>query len=642
MLLAALIILFIGCVKKLDQYGFVDNTTLRGRIIEESEQSPVQGVIVSVTNGSNTYSSTTTNTQGSFELEVDYTKIDKDYYLLLDGGTEGKTRQDELKGMGQELYDYKTIILYNKNNTDGLVAHTKEVESITATSAICKAEVIAGVDVNVKAKGVCWSIDENPTIIDSHTDNGSGCGSFSSNITGLIEKTQYYVRAYARTEDKTVYGEQKTFITTALFASIQYNGKTYYVYNDVEAMTWSSAMAYCENLTTGGFDDWFLPDKDELNALYINRHSIGNFSNDKYWSSTEHNSTNSYCQNFSNGAQNNESKSSNLKVRPVRTGQNSFSAPTVNTAEITDITNNGAKCGGNVTTNGGSAVTDKGICYSKTANPTTSGLHISGGSGIGSFTCTLTSLDQSTTYYIRAYATNSIGTAYGEQKTFVTNGPPTVTTVGVTNVSAYHATCSGNIYLDGGASVTERGVCFSLAPNPTINNSIVTSGAGTGSFTCTITDLTNNTKYYVRAYAMNSYGVAYGEEVSFTTEVFPTFQYGGHTYQVAPGLDTRVSWSSANSYCNNLTLYGFSGWRLPTKDELLQMYAEKDNIGGFHTEYYTTNANMSWYWSSTADHYGINHMKYYSVCFHTGAVYSFEDGGGAYDNCNVRPIRRMD
>lgn len=632
MILAAVVIVFTSCVKKYDQLGFVDNTTLIGRVIEESEQSPVQGVIVSVTNGANTYSSTTTDTQGGFELEVDYMKIDKDYYLLLDGGTEGKTRQDELKGMGRELYDYKTIILYNKNNTEGLVAITKEIESITATSAICKAEVTAGVDVNVKAKGVCWSINENPTITDAHTDHGSGSGSFSNNITGLTEKTKYYVRAYAKTEDKTAYGEQKTFTTPALFASIQYNGKTYYIYNDVEAMTWSSAMAYCENLTAGGFDDWFLPDKDELNALYINRQSIGNFSNDKYWSSTEYNNTYSYCQDFSNGSQNNQSKSSNLKVRPVRTGQNSFSTPTVNTMEITYITNYGAECGGNVTMNGGSAVTDKGICYSKTANPTTSELHVSGGSGIGSFTCTLTGLDQSTTYYVRAYATNSIGTAYGEQKTFVTNGPPTVTTVGVTNVSAYHATCSGNVYLDGGNSVHGRGVCYSLSPNPTINNSYVTSGSGTGPFTCEITNLTNNTKYYVRAYARNDYGVAYGEEVSFTTEMFPTFQCGGYTYQVAPGLDTSLSWGDANSYCNSLTLYGISGWRLPTKEELLQMYVEKDNIGDFDDSY----AGWPYYWSSTE----VGSGSHYVVNFRYGSVSPRSDND--IYNTNVRPIRRKD
>lgn len=191
---------------------------------------------------------------------------------------------------------------------------------------------------------------------------------------------------------------------------------------------------------------------------------------------------------------------------------------TVETGEVKEVTNNSAKCNGDVTDNGGVTVTEKGICYSKMENPTIDNQRVSGGPGIGAFTCILTGLEEKTDYYVRAYAINSVDTAYGVQKRFTTKGKPTVSTVNYSNVSTNSASCSGNVLSDGGTSVTERGICYGLAPNPSINNSKVTSGSGIGSFTCNLTDLTNNTTYYIKAYAKNAYGIAYGEEKHFTTD----------------------------------------------------------------------------------------------------------------------------
>ena len=95
---------------------------------------------------------------------------------------------------------------------------------------------------------------------------------------------------------------------------------------------------------------------------------------------------------------------------------------------------------------------------------------------------------------------------------------PTVTTNSVSDIGVDIATCGGNVTSDGGASVTGRGVCWSTSPNPTVSNNHTTDGSGTGSFTSGMTGLTPNTTYYVRAYATNSVGTAYGAQVSFTTE----------------------------------------------------------------------------------------------------------------------------
>ena len=98
--------------------------------------------------------------------------------------------------------------------------------------------------------------------------------------------------------------------------------------------------------------------------------------------------------------------------------------PTVTTTPVTNITQNSANSGGNVTSSGGATVTERGVCYSTSQNPTTSSTCVSSGSGTGSFTSNLTGLSPSTTYYVRAYATNSQGTGYGEQKSFTTLQEP--------------------------------------------------------------------------------------------------------------------------------------------------------------------------------------------------------------------------
>ena len=94
---------------------------------------------------------------------------------------------------------------------------------------------------------------------------------------------------------------------------------------------------------------------------------------------------------------------------------------------------------------------------------------------------------------------------------------PTVTTSSVTDITKTSATGGGNVTYDGGASITERGICWSTSSNPSINDSHITDGTGTGSFSVTITGLSPDTRYHVRAYATNSVGTAYGEDVSFIT-----------------------------------------------------------------------------------------------------------------------------
>ncbi|MBR6774562.1 MAG: hypothetical protein IKM23_02460 [Bacteroidales bacterium] len=199
--------------------------------------------------------------------------------------------------------------------------------------------------------------------------------------------------------------------------------------------------------------------------------------------------------------------------------------PIVETFEVEDVTLNFASCGGNVVSDCGAEVTERGVCWSTSQNPTINDNKTSDGSGTGAFTSQLSGLSSSTTYYVRAYATNSAGTGYGDVISFTTLKEivkPTVQTLNVVNVSQEAAVVVGDVTSDGGAEVTERGVCWSTSQNPTINDNKTSDGTGMGTYTSNITGLNKSTTYYVRAYATNSIGTAYGEQRSFTTITVPT------------------------------------------------------------------------------------------------------------------------
>ena len=199
------------------------------------------------------------------------------------------------------------------------------------------------------------------------------------------------------------------------------------------------------------------------------------------------------------------------------------SLPMVKTANVSEITQTTALTGGTVTDDGGAEITDIGVCWSTSPNPTISSTKTSNGKGTGSFASSITGLTASTKYYVRAYATNSAGTSYGNEVTFNTNDiiiaptGPILTTAAVTSITQTTALTGGTVTDDGGAEIIDIGVCWSTYPNPSISSTKTSNGKGTGSFASSITGLTASTKYYVRAYATNSAGTSYGNEVTFNT-----------------------------------------------------------------------------------------------------------------------------
>jgi hypothetical protein len=195
--------------------------------------------------------------------------------------------------------------------------------------------------------------------------------------------------------------------------------------------------------------------------------------------------------------------------------------PSLTTATVTNISHNTATSGGDVVSDGGAAVTSRGVCWGTSQNPVITGNHTTDGGGTGAFVSSMTDLVPNTLYYIRAYANNVSGTSYGNMLSFTTLPAPivpVVTTSPVTGNIQNSATSGGNVVSDGGALVTSRGVCWSTNPTPLISDSHTTDGMGTGMFLSNLTGLTLGVTYYVRAYAINIGGiVGYGSVISFAT-----------------------------------------------------------------------------------------------------------------------------
>lgn len=441
----------------------------------------------------------------------------------------------------------------------------------------------------VTERGVCWSTSQNPTISSDHTaDSGTGTGEFT--VTGsLTAGATYYVRAYATNSEGTSYGAEVTYVmpnptypptinTGSQFLALMegFEGSTLpstwtTIDNDGDGYTWyhmsdymyhsgsgcaMSASWYQGNALTP--DNYLItPDitiptgvlpiltfwyRGSQNSLYYAKEhfevKVGNAGastvGDFNTSLLDKTSSNVYAQanvDLSSYAgqtirlafvHNNTTDMDNLCIDDIEVGVAGASA-----AIVSDVTATTALCGGYISDDGGAAVTARGVCWSTSQNPTVSDSHTTDGDGTGSFTSNITGLNPLTTYYVRAYATNSAGTSYGSQVSFTTTEAlAKVTTNVVSDVTIdntnINATCGGNVTDIGAYDVTARGVCWSTSQNPTISGSHTTDGNGLGSFTSNITGLTGGATYYVRAYATNSAGTAYGNQVSFTLPLIDT------------------------------------------------------------------------------------------------------------------------
>ncbi len=371
-----------------------------------------------------------------------------------------------------------------------------------------------------------------------------------------------------------------------------------------------------------------------------------------------------------------------------------YNEPEVKTSSVTAVTDTTAECGGEVVSSGGSPVTVRGVCWSINQNPTTADSHTEDGTGTGTFTSEITELAEDTKYYVRAYATNEVGTAYGEERIFTTLTLPFVSTKEITNITEMSATSGGDVLSDGNSPITARGVCWSTSPNPTIADSYTNDGMGTGTFTSEIIGLEQGTTYYVRAYATNAEGTAYGGEKDFMTDLpheavdlglpsglkwatcnvganFPE-EYGN--YYAWGEITTKESYTLSNCTTWDLQIGDISGnaqydaaranwgdtWRMPTKaefDELINycewVWTTQQGNNGYlvtgpngnhiflpaagyrHEISLFKDGEQGYSWSSTPD--DSDTESAYLLHFHNGG-YKQTSGSSRYFGRSVRPV----
>ena len=207
-------------------------------------------------------------------------------------------------------------------------------------------------------------------------------------------------------------------------------------------------------------------------------------------------------------------------------------APVVATSAASSVTTATATVGGNILSNGLSAVTASGVVIGTSANPSIGDPGVidsltTPNIGNGTYSFNLVGLALSTTYHFRAYATNALGTTYGPDSSFTTNAAnviPTVLTTATTNITVSSATVNANITSNGGDAVIASGIVYGTSPNPTIGDlgvvdSTTTPLVSIGTYSINPAGLTHTTKYYFRAYATNTVGTAYSAQDSFTTAI---------------------------------------------------------------------------------------------------------------------------
>src|ERR1035437_7633787 len=385
---------------------------------------------------------------------------------------------------------------------------TTDVSAITLTTAVSGGNITADGNGAITARGVCWATTSTPTIANSLTTDSTGTGSFTSNLSGLLPATTYYIRAYATNSAGTAYGNEVSFTTSQIVvATLTTTAAT--------SITLTTAVSGGNITADGG------------GAITARGTCWATAANPTITDSktTDGTGTGTFTSNLTG-----LSAGTTYHVRAYATNSagtaygndvsfaTTATLPTLTTTAVTSITLTTAVSGGTITSNGGTLITVSGICWVTTTNPSITGSHSTDGTTTGSFTSNLTGLSAGDTYHVRASATNSAGTAYGNDVSFTTTTTvATLTTAVPTSITLTTAVSGGTITSNGGALITVSGICWGTALNPSITDSHSTDGTATGSFTSNLTGLSAGTTYHIRAYATNSAGTAYGNDVSFTT-----------------------------------------------------------------------------------------------------------------------------
>ena len=256
------------------------------------------------------------NGVGDFTYSLTELEIGSIYYVRSFATTKNET-----------IYGSEVILDFNAILPE---VETMSVSLTSKTKAYFIAQILTSGDPVYTERGFIYGTMQNPTIDDTSVSkvvaSNTTSNQFEKEVVNInFAHGKYYVRAYAKSSAGVVYGKIITmqdpeYADYLALPTFIYSGRTYHVYPDMGALAYYTAISACEALTYAGYDDWYLPNESELNAMYINKIEIGGFSSSFYWSSTEHNklSGRAWGQYFDDGLQDYDYTYDRNRVRCVR------------------------------------------------------------------------------------------------------------------------------------------------------------------------------------------------------------------------------------------------------------------------------------------------------------------------------------
>ena len=398
---------------------------------------------------------------------------------------------------------------------------TQQISNVTSNSVTFNGTIVNPGLPSYSERGFVYSNRSQPTI-DNNTGKITSAvnsqTSYSANVYGLNPNLTYYVRAYAINTIGVAYGNDVTFSTNGVPTSLSTSA--------VSNISNTSATLNGTIIVAGS------PDYSEKGFCYCktgeptisdNKRIVsGSGEGDFHVNITGLDYQTTYY----------------VKAYAIQNGQpiygnkvsfsTSWTAVQINTSAVTNIGSDGATFNGVVRNAGSPTYTERGFCYDDWSSVPTISNHKIPASGVGvtgNFNKTVTGLNGGTRYYVRAYAIQNGEVVYGETVNFTTAELPVIYTNEVSGLTAsewpvsWSVTLNGYVASSGSPTYVERGFCYNTYSDPTyLNNKVVVSGSGTGSYSKTVTGLSDSRTYYVRAYVKTSAGqYVYGQNVSFST-----------------------------------------------------------------------------------------------------------------------------
>ena len=401
-----------------------------------------------------------------------------------------------------------SVIVKQIERTVAKVGIGSSFSDITETSFSIKGIILSTGGHEISSYGHCWSEHDTPTIENDNKNNfgnSTEIREFTSNISGLDAGKTYYVRAYAVNNKGTVYSEQRNITMPYIKKPIVKTQGATDIGKDVATLN--------GNITDNGGDKiiecGFYYGTSENTEI---KKSLGDNSLSalKLVLTNLKESTTYYYKAYAT----NSKGTAYGEVMSFKTL--SENALTVETKSATDITTKSATLNGTVLDRGSSNITEYGFYYGTNEN-TTNKKKLE--NSMDELKLNLTELAEGTTYYYKAYATNSKGTSYGEVLNFTTLPNIEFSNVSVSNITPTTASVVYSISL-AGKTITETGVEYSTQSN--FNNAVQSIGSIVhGTVSIELSSLSENTQYYIRPYTiLNSSYKTVGNRVSFGTKAY--------------------------------------------------------------------------------------------------------------------------